>query len=153
MHSAAAKLLQSCLTLCDPHELYSLPGTSVHGDCPGKNTGVDCLALLQRIFPTQRLNPGLPYCKQILYYLSHQGSPGILEWVAYPFSRGTPRPRNQTRVFCIAGRFFTIWATREAPWLCYWSLNCMHQFFHLQNGANGGSYTLGQLWVVPETCR
>ena len=38
----------------------------------------------------------------------------ILMWVAIPFSRGSSQPRNQTRVSCIAGRFFTIWATREA---------------------------------------
>ena len=41
-------------------------------------------------------------------------SPRILEWVAYPFSRGSSRPRNWTGVFCIAGRFFTNWAIREA---------------------------------------
>ena len=50
------------------------PGTSVHGDSPGKNTGVGCHALLQGIFPTQGSNPGLTHCKQILYRLSHQGS-------------------------------------------------------------------------------
>ena len=38
---------------------------------------------------------------------------GILEWVAIPFSRGSSQPRDQTQVFCIAGRFFIIWATRE----------------------------------------
>ena len=38
------------------------------------------------IFPIQGLNPGLPHCRQILYQLSHKGSPRILEWVAYPFS-------------------------------------------------------------------
>ena len=64
---------QSCLTLCDPMNC-SPPGSSVHGDSPGKNTGVGCHALLQGIFPTQGSNPGLP----------------------------------------IAGRFFTIWAIREA---------------------------------------
>ena len=42
------------------------------------------------------------------------GSPRILEWVAYPFSRGTFQPRNQTRVSCIAGELFSCWATREA---------------------------------------
>jgi len=47
-------------------------------------------------------NPGLPHCKRILYCLSHQGSPRILEWVAYPFSRGSSQPRNQTGVSCIA---------------------------------------------------
>ena len=38
----------------------------------------------------------------------------ILEWVAFPFSRGPSQARDQTQVSCIAGRFFTIWATREA---------------------------------------
>ena len=38
----------------------------------------------------------------------------ILEWVAIPFSKGSSRPRNLTQVSCIAGRFFTVWATREA---------------------------------------
>ena len=39
----------------------------------------------------------------------------ILEWIAFPFSRGSSQPRNQTLVSHIAGRFFTSWATREAP--------------------------------------
>ena len=51
----------------------SLPGSSVHGDAPGTNTGVGCHAL-QGIIPTQGLNPGRPRCRQILYCLSHQGS-------------------------------------------------------------------------------
>ena len=38
----------------------------------------------------------------------------ILVWVAIPFSRGSSQPKDQTQVSCIAGRFFTIWATREA---------------------------------------
>ena len=41
----------------------------------GQNTGVGSLSLLQGIFPTQGLNPGLPHCEQILYQLSHKGSP------------------------------------------------------------------------------
>ena len=53
---------QSCLTLCDPMD-YSLPGSSVHGDSPGNNTGVGCHALLQGIFPTQGSNPSLPHCR------------------------------------------------------------------------------------------
>ena len=92
----------------------SMPVSSVHGDTPGKNTRVGCHAHLQRIFPTQGSSLGLPLCKQICYYLSHKGSPGILAWVAYPFSRWTPLPRNWTRVSCLAGRFFTSWAIREA---------------------------------------
>ena len=78
---------QSCPTLCDPMDC-SPPGSSVHGDSPGKNTGVGCHALLQGIIPTQGSNPGLWHCRQIFYHLSHQGSPRILEWVAYPFSLG-----------------------------------------------------------------
>ena len=61
------------------------------------------LSLLQGIFPTQGSNPGLPYCKWILYQLSHKGSPRILEWVAYPSSSGSSGPRNPTVVSCIAG--------------------------------------------------
>ena len=38
----------------------------------------------------------------------------ILEWVAFPFSRGSSQPKDQTHVSCIAGRFFTSWATKEA---------------------------------------
>ena len=56
---------------------------------PGQNTGVGSLSLLQGIFPTQGLNPGLPHHGQILYQLSHNGSPRILGWVTYPFSRGS----------------------------------------------------------------
>ena len=109
---------QSCPTLCDPVDC-SPPGSSVHGDSPGKNTGVGCHALLQGIFPTQRSNPGLPHCWWILYCLSREGSPKILEWLVYPFFRGTCWPRDQPRVSCIGGRFFTNWATQEAP-LCPW---------------------------------
>ena len=66
-----------------PYGLYS-PWNS-----PEQNTGVGSLSLLQGIFPTLWLNPGLPHGRQILYQLSHQGSPGILECVAYSFSRGS----------------------------------------------------------------
>ena len=91
-----------------PHGLHS-PWNS-----PGQNTGVGSLSLLQGIFPTQGLNPGLPNCRRILYQLSYKGSPGILEWVAYPFSSESSWLRNQTGVSCIAGRFFTNWAIRES---------------------------------------
>ena len=78
---------QLCLTLCDPMDC-SPPGSSVHGDSPGMNAGVGCHGLLQGIFPTYVSKPRLSCCRWILYYLSHQGSPRILAWVAYPFSRG-----------------------------------------------------------------
>ena len=107
---------QSCLTLCDPVDC-SLPGSSVRGDSPGKNTGAGCHAPLQGIFPTQRSNPGLPHCRRILYRLNHQGSPRILEWVAYSFPRGSSWPRNWTRISCIAGGCFILPAelSRKLP--------------------------------------
>ena len=71
------------------HGLYS-PWNS-----PGQNTRVGSLSLLQWIFPTQGSNPGLPHCRRILYQLSHEGSPRILEWVAYPFSSRSFWPRYQ----------------------------------------------------------
>ena len=100
-------IAQSCPTLCNTMDC-SPPGSSVHGDSPGKNTGVGCHALLQGIFLTQGSNPDLLHCRQILYHLSHQGSPRILKWVTYPFSRGSSQPRDQTQVSCIVGGFFTI---------------------------------------------
>ena len=103
-----------CSTLCDSMDCNP-PGSSVHRDSPGQNTEVDCHVLLQGVFPTQGLNPGLPHCRWILYHMNHQGSPRILEWVTYPFSRESSWSRNRTRVSCIVGGFFTSWATREAP--------------------------------------
>ena len=47
----------------------------------------------------------------------------ILEWVAFPFSKGSSQPRDRTQVFCIAGGFFTSWATREAQLLVDLDLN------------------------------
>ena len=91
-----------------PHGLYS-PWYS-----PGQNTGVGSLSLLQGIFPTQGSDLGLLHCRRILYQLSHKGSPRILEWVAFPFSRRSFQPRDRTHVSLIAGGFFTSWATREA---------------------------------------
>jgi len=57
-----------------PHRLYS------PWNFPGQNTGVGSLFLLQGIFPTQGSNPGLPHGRQILYQLSHKGSPFTYVW-------------------------------------------------------------------------
>ena len=64
----------------------------------------------------------------------------ILEWVAFPFSRGSAQPRNQTHVSRIGGRFFTSWGTREAGFSMQWMLLfylwgaltwCIYDPFHL----------------------
>ena len=67
-------VIQSCPALCDPMDC-SLPGSSVHGDSPDKNTGLGCHGLLQGILPTHGSNPGLLHCRQILYQLSNKGIP------------------------------------------------------------------------------
>ena len=69
---------QSCLTLCDTMDC-SPPGSSVHGDSPSKNSGVDCHAPLQGIFLTQGSNPGLPHYRKILYLSEPPGKPHI-DW-------------------------------------------------------------------------
>ena len=91
-----------CSVLCLDVQCYpmdcSLPGFSVHEDSSGKNTGVGCHALFQGIFPTQVSNLGLLHCRWIICHLSHQGSPTILKWIPYLFSRGSSWLRNRTRV-------------------------------------------------------
>ena len=72
-HAQSVSVAQSCPTLCHPMDC-SPPGSSVHGDSPGQNTGVGSHALLQGILPTQRSIPGLLHCRWILYQLSHQRS-------------------------------------------------------------------------------
>ena len=60
-----------CPALCDPMPTKPL----CSWNSPGKNTGVGCCFLLQGIFLTQGSNLGLLHCRQILYHLSHYGSP------------------------------------------------------------------------------
>ena len=93
---------------------------------------------------------------------------GILEWVAIPFSRGSSQPRNQTEVSCIAGGFFTSWATREAlkVWsqkvylLCAWWIilgiqwkPCHYTLVSAEGllGASGGEG--GRAYVAPDPSR
>ena len=97
------------------HQLLCLWGFS------SKNTEVGYHFLLQGFFPTQGSNPSLPHCRQILYHLSHQRNSKvaqsyltlcnlrdytvhrilqarILEWIAFPFFRGSSQPRERTQV-------------------------------------------------------
>ena len=92
-----------------------------------------CHSLLQGIFPIQRSNPGLPYSRQILYHLSHKGSPIILEWFAMTSSRGSSRIRDRTRISYISCISKSVLyhlgspssLTRDparAPWVKGWTL-------------------------------
>ena len=94
--------------LCAPHTRVSTESESINRsvlsdpllpyspwNSPEQNTGVGSLYFLQGIFPTQGSIPGLLHCRQILYQLSHKGTPRILEWVAYPFSCGSSQPKDE----------------------------------------------------------
>ena len=74
------KVTQSCPTVCDPMNY------TFHGILQARILEWVAFPFSRGIFPTQGSNPGLLYYRQILYQLNHQGSPRILELVAYPFS-------------------------------------------------------------------
>ena len=134
MYTLKVKVTQSSPTLCNPMDdtvngilqartLEWVAFAFSRGSSqPRDRTQVSCIAgrfctnwATREIFPNQGLNPGLPHRRQILYQMSHKGSPRILEWVvSYPFPSRSSRPRDWTWVSCIAGRFFTNWAIREA---------------------------------------
>ena len=63
-------------------------------------------------------------CDPVAYTVHGILQARTLEWVAYPFSRGSSQPRDRTGVSCIAGRFFTNWAIREARQWKKLSINC-----------------------------
>ena len=95
----------SCVWLSKVNPIdCSRPGSSVHGILQAR--------ILEWVFPTQGLKPGVLHRRRILYHLSHQGSPRILERIAYPFSRASSWPQNRPRVSSVAGRVFT----SELPW-------------------------------------
>ena len=70
------------------HDWTTKPRLLCPWDSPEKTPGVGCHAPLQGIFPTQRLNPSLLHCRQILYWLSHLGSLIQLYIHMYPFLFG-----------------------------------------------------------------
>ena len=87
-----AQLLQSCPTLCDPMDC-SPPGSSVHGDSAGRNSGVGCHALLQGIFLTQGSNLRLLcllHCRQIVFTAELQRKPLLLSML--PLKQPPPLP-------------------------------------------------------------
>ena len=87
----------------------SPPGSSGHEISQAKSTGVGCHFLLYGIFLAQGWNLSILHWQADALPRSL-----ILEWVAISFSKGSSRPRDQTQVSHIAGRRFTLWATREA---------------------------------------
>ena len=76
-----------CVFLFSRVWLFATPWILCPWNSPGKNTGVGCNFVLQEIFPTQGLNSGLLHCRQILYHLSHQGSPNSVWFHLYVESK------------------------------------------------------------------
>ena len=81
-----AKAAQLCPTLSNPMDY------TVHGILQARNTGVGSLFLLQGIFPAQGSNPGLPYCRQILYQLSHKKAQEYWSGEPIPSPGNLPEP-------------------------------------------------------------
>ena len=107
-------------------QLFATPGTVAYKfplskgfsrDFPGKNTGVGCHFLLQEIFPTQGLNPGLLHCRQMLHCLSHQGSHNYIQ---------------------IPGLLLTGWVTLDKPLkICDSGTSLMAQWLRLCTSTTG----------------
>ena len=111
------EVAQSCPTLSDPIDC-SLPGSSIHGIFQAKYWSGVPLPSPQTAYSV--INKW--GCSVVINWdpmdYSLQGSSvhgifqaRVLEWVAVSFSKGSSQPRNWTRVSCIAGRCFTVWAT------------------------------------------
>ena len=98
------KLAQSCPTL------WRLFATLQRGS-PGQNTGVGSLSVHPGDLPNTGIEPRAPALRLDSLPAEPQGSERIIEWVAYPFSRGSSRSRNQTGVSCHCRRILYHWAT------------------------------------------
>ena len=118
----------SCVQLsCDttqlcPHGLYSA------WNSPGQKTGVGSFFLLQGIFPTLGSEPRSPALQVDSLPAEPPGKPKNTGVDTYPFSRGSFRTKNLTRVSCIAGGFFTTWTIRnlvkqKSPWTFHCKLD------------------------------
>ena len=110
---------------------------------PGQNTGVGGLSLLQGIFPTQGSNPGLPHWRQILYQLSHKGSPWIQGWVAYPFSQRIFLTQESNPGLLHFGQTFYQLSHKGSPTL---QMSCAKTSSSQQVGAQALAFLL---WSAP----
>ena len=133
-----------------PHGLYS-PWNS-----PDQNIGLGTHFLLQGIFPTQGSNPGLPHFGQILYQLSHKGSPRILEWDSlsllqwiFPTQESNQGLLHCRQILCYQGSYsvrFSSWVGKT-PWRREWPV-LPHQYSCLENPMDRGA-----LWATVQRIR
>ena len=100
---------------------FSLSLTHTHTDTR-HSIGPNFQAFVH-IEPLSLMSPSLTYLFSLCDIGFWNEGDQVSEYHAIPFSKGSSQPRNWTQVSCIAGRFFTIWATREAPCFDYYWLN------------------------------
>ena len=125
------KVAQSCPSLCDPmdHKVHGILQAkilewlafpfSIGSSRTRTRTGVSCIA--GGFFTNWAMRGKWKSLGRVWLFTTpwtiqsmNSWSTEILEWVARPFSRGFSPLRNQTRVSCIAGGFFTVWVTRDS---------------------------------------
>ena len=120
------KATQSCPTLHDPMDY------TVHGIL--QNIGVGSLSLLQGIFPTQGANPGLLYCRQILYQLSYQGSPTL----------GQNLPQDKTTIFFFNRNISYTFSTQSCASCHSYSWQSFMHMYYLTTVASVSQRKLGR---------
>ena len=102
-------LARSCLILCDPTD-GSMPGSSVLHSLPEfAQIHIHWVTVCVKVAQSY-----LTLCDPMDYTVHGTVQARILDWVAFPFSRGSSQLGDWTQVSCIAGGFFASWATREA---------------------------------------
>ena len=111
-HKLMCLVTQLCQTLCDPMDC-SLPGSSVHGNSPGNNTGIGCHALLQGIFPTQGSNLGLPHYRWI-FPSEPSGKPKNTGVGSLSLLQGNFPSQESAQCLLHCRWILFSWATREA---------------------------------------
>ena len=112
-----AKLIQFCKVKKKKKRILEWVPIPSPADLPDPGNEPGSPALQADSFSTEQSIATIikTLCNPMHYTVHGIPQARILEWVDHPFSSGYSRPRNQTGVSCIAGRFFTSWATREAP--------------------------------------
>ena len=108
-----------CPTLCDPKE-YNTLSSSVHGDSPGKCSGMGSMSLLQGNIPDPGIELRSPSLQVDSLPSKPPRKPKSTAVGSLSLLWGSSQPRNRTGVCCIVGKFYTSWDTREAP---LWRLN------------------------------
>ena len=137
-------LCESCSVVSDsmwPHGLYS-PWYSL-----GQNTRVGTLSLFQRMFPTQRLNPGLLHCRQILFQLSHKFN--SVQFSHSVLSNSLPPHGPQHARYPVYHQFLSLSHSCPLSWWCHPAISLAVISFssHLQSFPASGSFQMSPFFT------